>query len=316
MTDSGEQGMEQHRWRVLPAWGVLVAGAVAYWLVGHLPWIVEGMRLDVSPAWPDRETVEMPRVAMPFGEYQFQALLVQGVAGGTAALAVSRLAGSSVGRPRVLAAGGALAALVVALAQTLLTVRPALATAGHVSDEARLLVAALVVAALGSGALGLLVGAGVAGGRGWPWLLGGATAASLSGSWLVDLVSRGPQADPAWLLRAAMWHPWVSGVLLGIVLAVFGFRPASRVVGWLPALAIAWLVPSVLTTVSYVTHSASRAPLGRSAALELADAGRDVFVQSLLPSHHAIGPLALSLVIGVAGSSLVRRSERNPQSTQ
>lgn len=291
--------MERARWRALPRWAVVLVGAVAFWVVGFLPWIVEGMHLETSSAWPWFPTLEGPLVAMPFGEYAFPTLFVGCVIGGTAALAVSRLAAPAVTRPRALAASGALLALVAALAQTVLTVRPALAPI----DEARLLVGALVVAVLGSGAFGILVGAGVARGSGWPWVLGGATAASLSGSWFVDLIVRRPDLDPQWTTWVAQWHPWLSGALLGGVLAAFGLRPATRLVGWFAALGIAWVLPSVLTTLTYVAHDASRGPLRRSQVIEVADAGRDVFVQSLLPGNHLIWPLVLAVGIGVAGAT-------------
>ena len=290
---------ERDRWRVLPGWAVLVASAVAFWVVGFLPWIVEGMHLEISSAWPRFDTIEGPLVALPFGEYAFPALFVSGVVGGTAALAVSRFAVPEVTHARVIAGVGAMLALVISLAQTLLTVRPAFVA----TDESRLLVGALVVAVLGSGLFGILLGAGVARGSGWPWLLGGATVASLSGSWLVDLIVRGPLVEPQWIARVAQWHPWVSGIALGVVLAVFGFRPATRMVGWLVALAIAWVLPSVLTAATYVVYYFSQGPMSSSHLNEVADAGRDVFVQSLLPSNHVIWPLVLAVVIGIVGAT-------------
>lgn len=283
---------------LLPAWAVLVASAVAFWVVGFLPWIVEGMHLQVSSAWPRFDTILGPVVALPFNEYAFTALFVSSVIGGTAALAVSRLAASDVAHPRLVASGGAAIALVTSLAQTFFTVRPALAD----TDEARLLVGALIVAVLGSGVFGILVGAGVARGRGWRWLLGGAVAASLVGLWFIDVIARNPAGDPGWVMRAAQWHPWISGIALGAVLAIFGFLPATRTVGWLVALAIAWVLPSALTAANYVTYYASRGPLRRSQITEVVDAGRDVFLQSLSPDNHHVGPLVLAVAVGAAGA--------------
>ncbi|WP_040883839.1 hypothetical protein [Janibacter sp. HTCC2649] len=287
------------RWRVLPGWAVFVASGVAFWVVGYLPWIVEGMHVEVSSAWPRFDTLKGPVVGLPFGEYAFQALLVGGVIGGAAALAVSRLASPGVRFPRAIASTGAVIALVAALGQTLVTVRPALVD----TDEARLLIGALILTSLGSGLLGVVVGAGVARAKGWPWLLGGAMVASLLGPWLVDVIARNPADDPQWLMRIARWHPWVGGIALGVVLAVFGYRPAARLVGWLVALAIAWVLPSALTAMSYVTYYGKQGTLSRDRILEVADAGRDVFVQSLQPSNHHIGPLVLAVVIGIAGAT-------------
>lgn len=303
-SEAGEPGnpgatVVANRWRVLPGWAVFLASGVAFWVVGYLPWIAEGMHVEVSSAWPRFDTLKGPVVGLPFGEYAFQALLVGGVIGGTAALAVSRLASPGVRHPRAIAATGAVIALVAALGQTLATVRPALVD----TNEARLLMGALVLTSLGSGLFGVVVGAGVARAKGWLWLLGGATVASLLGSWLVDLIARNPADDPQWLMRVAQWHPWLSGIALGVVLAVFGYRPATRLVGWLVALAIAWVLPSALTALAYVTYYCKQGTLSGDRIVEVADAGRDVFVQSLQPGNHHIGPLVLAAIIGVAGAT-------------
>lgn len=301
--------MTHERWRVLPGWALLVAAAAAYCGVGFLPWIAEGLHLTSSPAWPNTSTVEGPRVALPFGEDTFPSLLVSSVVGGTAALCVSRLAAPGVRRGRLLAAAGGAIGLLAALAQTYATVRPAMAQ----TDEARLLVAALVVSVLVFGAVGLVVGAGVARAGGWPWLLGGATVASLAGPWLVDLVDRRPGAAPAWLLQLLQWHPWVSAILLGGVLAVFGWTPATRVLGWGVALAIAWVLPSVLTAATYAVAYFSQGSLTRDHAWEVVDAGRDVFVQSLRPGGRSLLPLALAVVLGVVLCVVLRTAHAHPR---
>lgn len=296
--DSGNSVMAD-RWRVLPGWAVLLGGVMAFWVVGFLPWIVQGMHAEVSAGFARFDTLEGPLVALPFNEYAFPTLLVGGVIGGTAALAVSLLAAQGVRHPRALAAMGALIGLVLSVGQTYLALRPGLAQ----TDKATLLVGALIAAAIGSGVFGILVGAGVARGHGWPLLLGGATAASFVGSWFVDLLFNPPGPFPEWLTRIAHWSPWLSALLLGAVLALFGFRPPTRLVGWLVALAIAWVVPSVLTAMVYATGYASQGSLRGEQLREVVDAGRDVFVQSLSPSNHVIGPLIAAVVIGVAGAA-------------
>lgn len=285
------------RWRVLPGWAVLPLAAAVWWVVGFLPWIVEGMHLS-SSAWPMTLTLEGPVAALPFSEFGFPTLLVCGVIGGTAALAVSRLAAPGVSHPRLLAATGGVVAVLASLAQTWRAIEPAKAE----TDEATLLLVALVVATVVFAAVGLLVGAGVARGRGWPWVLGGATGASLSGSWVLDLLDRGQGPLPGWLAQVLLWHPWVVGILLGGVLAVVGFRPTGRVVRWVVALAIAWVVPSVLTAMTYAVFYFSQGPVTRAHAMEVLDAGSEVFVQSLSPGDRHLGSLVLAVVIGVTGS--------------
>lgn len=164
----------------------------------------------------------------------------------------------------------------------------------------------LVLTLIGSTVFGMIVGAGVARGQGWPWLLGGAVVASVAGSWLVDMIARDPGVTPDWVLRLAQWHPWVGGLLLGGVLAVFGFLPASRGVGWLLALAIAWIVPSLLTAATSVTYYASQGTLTRSHLGEVIDTGRDVFVQSLSPGNHKMWSCSSSRHRGGGSNPLVR----------
>lgn len=309
MTESGGQAMERVRWRVLPAWAVVVLSAVAFWIVGFLPWVTSGLHLDVSSAWPNHDTVDTPRVALPFGEYQFPALFVGGVIGGAAALGVSRLAGPGVARPRLLAAAGATLALAGALAQTLLTVSSALAAMA----EARVLVVALVVAAVASAFFGVLVGAGVAGGRGWPWLLGGAMVASVLGLWVVDTVN--PPSGSGQLLgdAVARVHPWISGLALAVVLAIFGWRPATRLLGWLVAVAIAWVTPVLLSLLAYVTYAVSRGPLRQNTFPDLLATVRRDFLHSLIPTSRVVGPLVLAVVIGaVLATSLRARGPATP----
>lgn len=133
MTDTGDvagpqlRAMGVERWRVLPGWAVFLASAAGFWVVGFLPWIVAGMRLEVSSAWVRFDTREDPLVALPFTEYSVTTLFVSSVIGGCAALAVTRLAASSVRRPRLIGAAGAALAMVASLAQTLATVRPVMA---------------------------------------------------------------------------------------------------------------------------------------------------------------------------------------------
>lgn len=283
--------------RALPAWAVLVVAAVAFWVVGFLPWIVSGTHLEVSSAWARFDTILGPVVMLPFNEYAISELFVGCVIGGTAALAVSRLAAPEVAHPRLIASCGAAIALITSLGQTYFTVRPGLAD----TNEARVLVGALFAAVLGSGAFGIVVGAWAARGRGWLWLLGGATAAAFSGWWFADLISRRPDVAPQWVLTLGQWSPWISGILLGVVLAVFGLRPVSRLLGWVVGLAIAWVAPSLMISIAYASAYASQGTWNRGRVSEILDAGRDVFVQSLAPSAHVIGPDVVAVIVGVVG---------------
>lgn len=283
--------------KVLPAWAAFVTAGLAFWVVGFLPWIVSGMHLDQSSAWSFYR-IENPVVALPFGEYRFPHLLVGAVVGGGAALAVALLARPEVRRPRLLAAAGLVVTFAVALGQTLLVVRSGL----EPRIEARALLVGLVVAAVGFALVGLVAGLLVASGRGWGWLLGGATIASVLGFW-VGMMSEslGPATGGA-VAGVARSAPWVTGAALGVVLAVFGLRPAARLVGWVLALAIAWLAQPAMNALVYGTNLGTRGSATGADLREAADAARDVFVQSLGLDAHPLGPYALALVVGGIGA--------------
>ncbi|KGN37784.1 hypothetical protein N803_12050 [Knoellia subterranea KCTC 19937] len=302
-------GSPARPWQALPGWAVFVLAGAAWWLVGFLPWIVEGLHVDSSSAWPNFYTVDTPRVALPFGEYQFPALLTSSIIGGVAALAVARLGAATVARPRLLAAGGAIVAMTVALGQTLLTVTPGLAS----MFEARLLVLALAVAAIASALLGVLVGAAFAGRRGVAWLLAGALLASFTGPWFTDLVHRGPAVDQPWTELVARTYPGISGVVLGLVLGAYGARPARRRLGWLSAVVIAWAIPVGLSLLAYVTYAVTRGPLRQSVITDLAHSLRGELHYWLTPTVRIVGPLVLAVVIGAVLSGMrVSRANDHP----
>ena len=297
-----------HRAQRLGGWAVFGPAALTAWVVGALPWIVSGLRLEISEAWPSLPPGGTPRVALPFGEYAFQPLVVVGVIGGAAAVGVSLLARRGTSRPRLIAAGGGLLGLTVALVQTVLVVKGALA----VRSEARLLVVALVAVVLVATVLGTLTGAGLVARRGWAWVLGAALVSALVGPWLNDLVHRAPASDGAWTSAVTQWHPWLGGALLGFALAVDGLRTMGRLAVWIGALALLWVVPAALIALNYVTYYGTHQKLGPGVVAEVLDAGRDVFVAALAPGVRTFGPVVLAAMIGTAavlGRSLRPRGE-------
>lgn len=244
-------------------------------------------------------------MALPFGEYAFQALGTVGVIGGAAAVAVSLLAREGTPWPRLIAAAGGLLGLAVALAQTVHVVQGALAP----RTEARMLVVALVLVALAGVALGLLAGGGLVRRKGWSWVLGAALVAALVGPWLLDLVHRGPASSNPLLSALDRWHPLLGGVLLGVALAACGLRSTGHLVGWVGALAILWMLPAALTALNYTTYYVTRVPLHSGAVAESLEAGGDVFVAALGPDARTLGPVVLAVFIG-AGVLLWRSRRR------
>jgi hypothetical protein len=98
---------------------------------------------------------------------------------------------------------------------------------------------------------------------------------------------------------------WLVGVLVGLALATVGLRPARRAVTWVVALATVWVLDAAITALANITVLLRPGSGLPDTLREATDAGRDAFVQALLA--HRPGPLALAVVIGLAGSLLVPR---------
>lgn len=283
-----------------------VAGlaALTSWFVGALAWIVEGLQLPISSAWPGFNAAHTPRVALPFGEYEVPNLVTAGLIGGMAAVLISRVPGlvsPALRHPARLPAaiGGALG-LAAALAQTWTAVLPAIST----RIEGKVLVGALLVAGVGAGAIGLAAGLGLTSHRPWPRMGGGALGAAFAVHWVTALASAlTPSFDTNPVSSAIVaTAPWVGGLLLGLALGTFGLRPPVRALGWLLAAVLLWVVPALFTATMYAAAYARSGSLSGGGS-ELADAARDVLVGALHAEAARWMPLALALLLGsvVAG---------------
>ncbi len=169
--------------------GGLSAGLAA-WLIGALPWIVDGLLLPISSAWPSVTASDEVRVALPFGEYQLTGILVTTFIGGAVASPVARLASRRTA-PAWVGVLGALFGLGGALVHTLLVVLPLVADRA----EAQMLATALALLAGAGIVLGLFVGAGLVRRMAWWSPLGGALLAAMLTSWIVDLLNQSCQPE-------------------------------------------------------------------------------------------------------------------------
>ncbi|MFC7847649.1 hypothetical protein ACFUTU_04145 [Arthrobacter sp. NPDC057388] len=86
-------------------------------------------------------------------------------------------------------------------------------------------------------------------------------------------------------------------VIIGCALAWCGLRPARRAVVWLANLALLWVVPALLTSVSYVLGT--RAPAGDLPEMLLMS--RQILAATLGPAGVAGPAVLLALVIALAG---------------
>ncbi|WP_404390342.1 hypothetical protein [Humibacillus xanthopallidus] len=283
-------------------WPIVPLAFVGWWLVGALPWVVTG--LDLTPRLTTaRDRPPEPYLStLPFLTGQLPLLVVLTMcAGAVSAFAVLWTRPHDGRRVR-----RALAALTGALAATAYTVvqsaGAARQSAGTFDGDARVLrplVAIAVACSLGGFVLGLCVA------YGRPVLRALATAplAVLTVNWLSALTVAllGPAAAPLLVGQTR----WLVGILLGLALATVGLRPARRIVTWVVALASVWVLDAAITALAYVTVLLRPGAGLPGNVREVADAGRDVFVQALLA--YRPGPLVLAVVVGLAGALLLPR---------
>jgi hypothetical protein len=273
----------------------VLVGALAWWVVGALPWVARGLRLPVQNLWAtDQQPDTMPLVALPFSQYSLSLLLAVTVVGGVAAALTSLIRPDQSHARRAAVAGGALAA-VIAITQTTLVVHRGLDLSAR---AATYLTALVAVASVGS-IVGLAVGWALAGRGRAARAVAAAVLAVVTTSWLnalivTDSVSVGDTQRT--LLTVA---PWVAGAVAGIGLALCPPRTTRAVLGWVVALAILWVGPALVTAASYV--AGSKVLLATSSPSELLEAGLDVFRAAVLPANRAIGPFVLAVLLGLSG---------------
>lgn len=266
-----------------PAALALVGGAVVAYLVGALPWLLTGLRLPISSAWPTVLPDDVVRVPLPFGEYQLTALAAVGVVGLSAAAGLAR----ALRHPAWVGVVGGVVSLLIALGLSYAAVADLLAP----RREAELLLAGLV----GTGLLGILVGAlvGIAL-RPGTWL-GAIVVGALvvaAHAWLIDLLV-GDVAYTRFEEIVARSSSWTLAAMTLAALLLVGRRRWSDGLRWLLVLAVVWL-GSVALAVADVAVVYARSRAGRG----LGDAYASTLSLTFTPAPG--GLLLTGVVVGVA----------------
>jgi len=293
-------------------WPVLPLAAAAWWVVGALPWIVDGLGSSSPRYWvADAVTGEARGgyiTLLPFRAVFLPLLLALTLVGGAAAGVSVRWTRRDARRP-VLAgfasAVGALAAMAYTVAQSAGATRQ---LGSDFDRDDRVLVGVVAVAVAG-GLLGLVLG--------WCLAYGGPVAATLAsaplavaaGAWTTRLVVVALGPDDAgsvvqWTSAATV------GLVAGIGLARVGAAPARRLGAW-----VALTVVVVVTQAAFSAfeHLAGRLRTGAGlpgALRGLAGESRGVFLDALAPTHQSWWWLVVAVGVGLAGAPLVRRARR------
>ena len=278
-----------------------VAAAGLAWLVGALPWLVHGARLPTSSLWPDLSAGRTPRVALPMGEYEMGALVAMQIVGGFAGVALPRLLRLSP-RGSWVPALGAVTGLGVALGCTAVVIGPHLASAASL----RLLVQLFFAAGIGAGLLGVVAGVVSDSGRRWvsgwgPGLAGGLLA-GVSTYWVSDLVvsdSLSPNGFQVHVLEVGRWLvlPILAAAL--VLCWARGARVVVRVLGWVLALGVAWVLPAMLTAADFPGPMLHRSMDTSDGIREIVTATLQVFRGALAPDNHLWLAYALAPVVAL-----------------
>lgn len=277
--------------------GRVLVGAVTWWVVGALPFLLTGLRLPPQNLWHTSQPPEtMPLVALPFNQYFIAFLVAITVIGGVAAALTGMASPSDERGPAVRAAlgGGALAA-VVSLSQTGIVVWSGLERSGRATVYFGAIVAVIVLGSV----LGLVVGHAVVRGRPGTRAVAIAFVSVLLNWWLgmILLVQRSIGSELWQAVDNAI--PWVTAVVAGIGLAFCPPRSRRAAGAWVMALVVLWVGPALIAALGYV--AGSRAMLAHTPPREWLEAGWDVFRAALVPGNRAIWPFVLTILLGLLG---------------
>ncbi|GAB3262009.1 hypothetical protein GCM10027425_25720 [Alteromonas gracilis] len=281
-----------------PAALVLAGGAVVAYVVGALPWLITGLRLPISSAWPSVLPEDVVLVPLPFGEYELTALAATGVVG----LAAAASLGRALGHPAWVGVVGGAVSLLVALGLSYAAVADLLAP----RREAELLLAVLIATGLLGIATGALVGLALRPGT-WLGALAVGVLVVLGHAWLMDLLV-GEVAYTRVEDLVARSAPWTMAALTVAALLFAGWRRPIEWLRWPVVLLVVWVGTAVLTVVAFAAAYA-RSRAGR----DLADASASVLSLSVSPDPRALVPSGVAVVVAMLVSgALIAASRRGP----
>jgi len=294
---AGEGDPAGHRRSPGPLLLALIGAVCA--VLGLLPWIVTGMRLPIQNVWEGPPPADgMPIALLPFSQYAVTLIIAVLVTGSLAAGAVTRLLRHRTGFrlwPVVL---GVASVQVVALVQTTLTVEDGIMQ----RREAVFYVVGLAAGTAFTIALGLVVMILVARAPVGVATVAIAVIAYPASRWITGLVvpfGSEAMATP-FQFAVSAYFPWVSAVLFGVLLAWCGLRPLIRIVSWVIALALLWLMPALFTAMG----SALGTRVLATRPAEMLDYGVEVFGAAIGGLADQGRLLVVALAIGLVGTGL------------
>ncbi|MGY1707171.1 hypothetical protein ACI79C_21635 [Geodermatophilus sp. SYSU D00697] len=279
------------RGRRLPARALVPVAALAWWVIGYLPWLLDG----AGRAAP---------LALPLRAALLTALVLGAVAGGVLAGLTGLLARPG-SRGRALLATGCGTALAVTVC---LTQSVASAGRGSGTDADQRVLTALCAVVVGITLLAWGLGSLAVVGRPGVGVALGVVAGVLPG-WLTSVVWAVLPFEA--LTTAGTLGVWLQAAALGGALVVVGAQPPARLALWPGVLLVAWFVGPALTAVTYLEpHLRPGAGLSRGLGDALTGAGQ-VFWLSASPLARQLLPWVVA-VVGAVFLAVLLAGRRRP----
>lgn len=229
----------------IPAPVLAPASALVWWVVGYLPWLVDGLGDDVPGVVID--SVAWDAITIPLLTSELPLLVLGAVVGGACAGLLITLTD---GRPATAFAAsfaGVAGAVLLTGIQASSAVRDA-GGGGYEADDA--VISALLATTAGASLLGWLFGSGGFFGRA-PLGIALAGLAGALPSWLTSLVFAIDPDVRSEVVSSVITYAGAG--LLATALVVIGVRPYLRLVAWPVAVALAWIVPPAFTAAGYLS---------------------------------------------------------------
>lgn len=276
----------------LPVWALIPIAALVWWVVGFLPWILNGLSSGVS------DQVDAGRTAVPLFTGNVSGLVVGSGIGGLLAGLVALLGRGQWFLRAVAVAAGVAIAVFAALLQSRRVLQ---GTDGRVLDGLTGVVVAMTVVALVVGLLCLAgrAGLGIA-------LAGVAGAAPL---WLANVLQAAGAGGPGSYEGVDLVARWVGAAVLAVALVSIGVRPLVRLVGWPIAVILAWLVAPTVTAAGYM-EQLLRPGMGFAERIgENVSASLQVWQMAAQPDARPLTPwIAAVIVAGLVAGALAWRA--------
>ena len=285
----------------LPTAALIPVAALTWWVVGFLPWILDGLR--VSPFSGS------PVLAVPLFAGNLSAMVLGGGLGGLAAGLVALLGRGGRWRRAGAVTLGVVIAATVTLLQSALTLRDP--SPSNMSAADRVLVG-LVVVAIVSTIVGLGWGLVALGGR-----VGlGLALAGVAGAvpwWLTAVLAAvGADRSVQDLYGSTDVSQWIGVTVLAAALVVIGVRPVARTLWWLLAVALAWVVGPTITASTYMEQLLRPGTKPSDVFGESFDLAWQVWRMAASVERRPLTPWIVAIAVAAVVSIGIGRVRRSP----